>query len=91
MAPAQSIFYLFVGLALGIGLTFLLSRYFTSLDYTVVVFLAGIITALATTPLQSAVYDEPLYHSILQWINIDPDLTNIRISPSLAVRRGDDS
>lgn len=83
MAPAESIFYLFVGLTLGIGITFLLSRYFTSLDYTVLVFLTGIITALSITPLQSHSYDEPLYQSILQWENIDPDLIIFAFLPVL--------
>ena len=71
-----SILYLFVGLAYGVCLTYVLSRSGWEIDYTVILFITGILTAITTKQVRENVkgYEEALFNSILLWETISPEL-----------------
>lgn len=65
--------YLFFGLVLGAVLTYFLSRYLR-VDYSVLLFVTGVVTAVVAGQLSPDNYSEKLFESILQWEGIDPNL-----------------
>jgi NhaP-type Na+/H+ or K+/H+ antiporter len=79
------ILYLFTGLALGIILTWILTRTGWEIDYTVVLFISGVLTAISAALLKEHVvdYEETLFSSILAWENINPELVIFAFLPAL--------
>lgn len=79
-SPEVLVLFMFVGLALGTIITYLLTRFKTGLPYTVVVFMVGIIIAVIDHFSPNTPTIGP---SINQWINIPPNIIIFVFLPAL--------
>eukprot|EP01035_Chromulina_nebulosa_P032502 gene32502-43423_t len=76
--PAEVLCFLFLSLFIGIATTFLISRFFPTIPYTVVIFLIGTLFSLPSNG-----EDQTIYDSLTMWYAIDPELILFVFLPAL--------
>ena len=78
--PVVIMSFLFLSLIIGVIIQYILSRYYPSLSYTVVLFVIGLIFGVTNAPTNAS-----LNTSIDIWNNVDPELIIYIFLPALLV------